>query len=137
MAVIDATGHVLGRLSSDVAKRLLDGEEIVVVNAEKSVITGKRSTIFREYRKMRDIGGLRGGPKFPRRPDLLLRRTIRGMVPHRKPRGRAAMKRLRVYMSVPPEYVETETETVERALHRGEAACVDLAEVSRELGSKF
>jgi large subunit ribosomal protein L13 len=137
MAVVDATGHVLGRLSSHVAKRLLEGEEIVIVNAEKVVITGKRQAILGEYRKMREIGGQRGGPKFPRRPDLILRRTVRGMVPHRKPRGRTAMKRLRVYMGVPDEYEGEELETIDDARHRGAVTSLNLGEVCRELGFKI
>src|SRR5256885_11680767 len=50
MPVVDATGHVVGRLAAVVAKRLLNGEEIVVVNAEKAIVTGRKSVVFGEYR---------------------------------------------------------------------------------------
>ncbi|TLZ90863.1 MAG: 50S ribosomal protein L13, partial [Methanobacteriota archaeon] len=109
MPTIDATGHVVGRLASILAKRLLNGEEIVIVNAEKAIVTGKRSVVFNEYRTRHQRGSttsrMRGiGPNYPRRPDLMLRRTISRMMPYQQPRGREALKRLRVYLSVPEAY---------------------------------
>src|SRR3989475_565244 len=105
MPTIDATGHVVGRLASVLAKRLLNGEEIVVVNAEKAIVTGKRSVVFQEYRTRHQRGStasrMRGiGPAYPRRPDLILRRTISRMMPYQQPRGRDALKRLRGYLPV-------------------------------------
>src|SRR3989337_1194908 len=95
MVTIDATGHVVGRLSSVIAKRLLNGEEVVVVNAEKAIVTGRRSVVLAEYRKRRRRGSttsrMRGiGPFYPRKPDMMLRRTISRMVPHQQARGREA-----------------------------------------------
>ena len=42
MIVIDASGHILGRLSTNVAKRILNGEDVIVVNAEKAIIIGPK-----------------------------------------------------------------------------------------------
>ena len=77
MAVIDATGSVLGRLASVVAKRLLEGEEIVVVNAEHAIISGGRVSVFNEYKVIRDIGSQMSGPFFPRMPDKIGVRIMR------------------------------------------------------------
>src|SRR5439155_19129349 len=56
MAIVDATGHVVGRLASVLAKRLLNGEEIVVVNAEKAIVTGRKKVVFEEYRARHQRG---------------------------------------------------------------------------------
>ncbi|OGS61566.1 MAG: 50S ribosomal protein L13 [Euryarchaeota archaeon RBG_19FT_COMBO_69_17] len=142
MAVIDATGHVVGRLSSVVAKRLLNGEEIVVVNAEKAIVTGRRKTVLAEYTKRRNRGSttsrMRGiGPFYPKRPDMILRRTISRMLPNQQPRGREALKRLRVHIDVPEAYKGQTFEIVEVAKRAPQGPVLSLGEVSRQLGSKF
>lgn len=102
--IVDASDLVLGRAASLIAKRLLSGESIVVVNAEKSVVTGSRQSVLEIYRANRARGSVRSGPHFPRYPDRIFRRTVRGMLPHLKPRGRDAFDRLEVHIGVPPEY---------------------------------
>ncbi len=140
--IIDGTGHVLGRLSSEVAKRILRGEEVVVVNAEKTIITGTRSRVFRVYLAKRQRGStasrMRGiGPLFPRRPDMILRRTISRMVPHQQAKGREALKRLRVYMDVPAQFKAGPFETIPTAKRPPQGPVMSLGEISRMLGSKF
>ncbi len=142
MPVIDATGHVVGRLASVLAKRLLNGEEIVVVNAEKAIVTGRRRVVFEEYRTRHQRGStasrMRGiGPNYPRRPDMILRRTISRMMPYQQPRGRTALKRLRVYLSVPDEFKEKPLETIEVAKRPPQGPYMSLGEIATLLGSKF
>ena len=142
MAVVDATGHVVGRLASVLAKRLLNGEEIVVVNAEKAIVTGKKSVVFQEYRARHQRGStasrMRGiGPNYPRRPDMILRRTISRMMPYQKARGRTALKRLRVYLSVPDDFKEKPQETIDEAKRPPQGPYMSLGEIARLLGSKF
>ena len=91
MIVVDATGLVLGRLASVTAKSLLAGEEIKIVNAEKTLITGRKEFIFGDYGQTRTRGGKWRGPYFPRRPEMILKRTVRGMLPHKMRRGRDAI----------------------------------------------
>ncbi|MEM4524429.1 MAG: 50S ribosomal protein L13, partial [Archaeoglobaceae archaeon] len=79
--VINAEGHILGRLCSVIAKRLLMGERIVVVNAEKAVITGNKANIFERYKEKYDRGSKEKGPYFPRHPEKIFKRTVRGMLP--------------------------------------------------------
>jgi len=106
--IIDASGHVVGRLASQVAKRLLNGEKIVIVNAEKAVIIGSRKSIIDKYMKKLEwrtyYNPEKRGPKIPRRPDTILKRSIRGMIPYKKTRGREALKRLKVYIGIPEKY---------------------------------
>ncbi len=142
MPILDATGHVLGRFASVVAKRLLSGEEIVVVNAEKALVTGRRRVILEEYRKRRGRGSttsrMRGkGPYYPRRPDMLLRHTISRMIPYQKAQGREALKRLRVYIAVPESYKDERFEAVEGAKRLPRGPVMSLAEIAQELGSRF
>lgn len=141
MPVIDATGHVVGRLASVIAKRLLNGEELVIVNAENAIVTGRRSVVLGEYRARRGRGSttsrMRGiGPFYPRRADMLLRRTISRMLPHQQARGRDALKRLRVYLSVPDEYKDKPLEIVEVAKRPPQGPVLSLGEISKLLGSK-
>lgn len=111
MKVVDATGAPLGRLSSLLAKQLLDGEEIAVINAEKAVIVGSRREIEKRYRRKREVGGTkRKGPFFPRMPDQILKRTVRGMLPYQQPRGRTALKNLKTYIGVPEQFAEESAE---------------------------
>jgi large subunit ribosomal protein L13 len=142
MPVIDATGHVIGRMASVVAKRLLNGEEIVIVNAEKAIITGRREVVMAEYLKRRRRGSttsrMRGiGPLYPRRPDMIMRRTISRMVPHQQARGRDAIKRLRVYMDIPDAFKGQTFEIIAVAKRPLQGPSMSLGEVSRLLGSKF
>ncbi|MHC1584820.1 MAG: 50S ribosomal protein L13 [Candidatus Syntropharchaeia archaeon] len=139
MKVIDADGLILGRLASITAKRLLNGESIVIVNAEKAIISGSKVTTFEEYRTMREKGSKEKGPYFPRMPDRILKRTVRGMLPYKKARGREALSRLRVYIGVPDEYKDIEKESIEEA-HMNRLSSfkyIKLGELSRKLGAKF
>ena len=104
MKVYNGDGYILGRFSSVVAKDLLNGEHVVVLNAEKLFITGSKKDIFSKYLKRRQVlchQNPEHGPKWPKKPDLLVRRIIRGMLPYKKPRGKIAFRRLKVYMGIP------------------------------------
>ncbi|QZA87802.1 50S ribosomal protein L13 [Salinarchaeum sp. IM2453] len=98
--VIDARDCILGRVASQVAQRALDGERVAVVNAERAVITGREEQVMEKFRKRRDLGSDRG-PYYPKRPDRIFKRSIRGMLPHKKQRGRDAFERVRVYVGDP------------------------------------
>jgi large subunit ribosomal protein L13 len=103
---IDATNQIAGRLSSNVAKLVLSGKRVVVVNAEKSLISGSRTSVVNEWKEKLELSSRVNpiyGPIHPRRPDNILRRMVRGMVPRKKSKGVTAMKRLRVYIGVPEE----------------------------------
>jgi large subunit ribosomal protein L13 len=113
--ILDATGLIMGRVSSVVSKRLLQGEQVIIVNAEKAIISGRRVSHVKEARLFLEAGHKGHGPYHPRRPDLIIRRVIRGMLPWRKPRGKAAYKRLRVFMGVPEELKSKTLETIPQA----------------------
>jgi len=135
--LVDATGLVLGRAASIIAKRLLNGETIVVLNAEKSIVTGSRTEVIAHYTAARARGSVRSGPHFPRYPDRIFRRTVRGMLPHLKTRGKVAFRRLQVHIGVPPEYAGRAAETIEGAKARPAVRPpVTLADVTKLLGAR-
>ncbi|MFC2154225.1 50S ribosomal protein L13 [Candidatus Altiarchaeota archaeon] len=107
--IINAEGQVLGRMCTFVAKQALLGREVIVVNAEKAIVTGNKETILnRQLAKLeiRNKGNYRKGPFHQRRPDRFVRRTIRGMLPFKQERGRQAMKKIQVYMGIPHEEIK-------------------------------
>ena len=104
--VIDASGTILGRLASYAAKQVLSGNEIVIVNAEKAIISGRKQRIINDFKQhlgFRTLGSQKKAPKHPRRPDTYVRRVIRGMLPWKKARGQNAFRRLKVYISTPED----------------------------------
>lgn len=102
--IIDAENAVLGRLSSFLAKKALLGKEIRIVNSEKAIVQGKEKDILEKYREKRARGGYGKGPKFPTSPDMIVKRTIRNMLPYKQARGREALKRIRCYKGIPKEF---------------------------------
>lgn len=134
--VIDADGNVLGRLCTSVAKRILKGEEVVVVNAEKAIVTGNKEDILAQYKQKKDRGKVIHGPFYPRRADLILKRTVRGMLPWDRPKGRDAYRLLKVYVGVPKELEAVEKLKLMGATNLSRDRYVTLSEVSEHLGSK-
>ncbi|MFN3384878.1 MAG: 50S ribosomal protein L13 [Archaeoglobaceae archaeon] len=135
--VIDAEGHILGRLCSVIARRLLSGEKIVVVNAEKAIVTGSKANVFQRYKDKYDRGSKEKGPYFPRHPERIFKRTVRGMLPWDSRRGREAYRRLRVFIGVPEELKGKEFEKIEDALFEKVSKTekfVMLEEISKHLG---
>ncbi len=87
---VNAEGLIVGRMCSKVAKRLLNGEEVIILNAEKAVFSGKKKSKVLEAHKFLEVGAPMRGPFHYRRPDRFLRKTVRGMVPFKLPKGKSA-----------------------------------------------
>ncbi len=137
MIVIDGTNQKLGRLSTYVAKKLLLGEQVVIVNAEKVVIIGKPTTVFQHYDQKFKRGHVVKGPFFPKRADLILKRTIRGMLPFKTTRGREAYERVRCYVGVPEEFKDSKMVQVPGADYHYNEVAVTLLDVSKYLGYHY
>ncbi|MEE3310765.1 MAG: 50S ribosomal protein L13 [Candidatus Thermoplasmatota archaeon] len=144
--VYNAEDKVLGRLASTVAKQLISakkaGEDtrVIIVNAEKAIVTGKRTSVMSDYRAKYELNHARKGPFFPRMPDQILKRTVRGMLPYQKnSSGRGALRALRVEIGTPsdlsgdlPDGCEWgDSSKIERPLPQ---RFVRLGEISKELG---
>ncbi len=139
VTIIDASGLLLGRMASVVAKRALSGEKIAIVNAEHAVVSGSRAQVIAHYNRKRRRGSREGGPFFPRRPDHIVKRTIRGMLPYKRRRGVAAFKNVRVYVGVPAEFEGKKAETLEEAYidRLSSPRYVTIGAVSTSLGAKY
>ena len=139
--IINGEGLIMGRLASTISKKLLEGEEIVVLNAEKIIISGTKEWAYARYKQRLDRASISNprkmGPKYPRRPDDIFRRTVRGMLPYRKTTGRKAFKGLKVFVGVPSEYEGSEMFKVQEAEPKNVTKAIELGKVSKLLGSKF
>jgi large subunit ribosomal protein L13 len=117
--VVDAAGKTLGRLSTELARRLrgkhkpeftphMDaGDYLVVVNAEKITVTGNKLDEKIYYRHSGYPGGLRERTlreQLDRQPTEVLRKAVKGMLPRNK-LGRAQLTKLKIYVG--PEHPHT------------------------------
>ncbi|MDY6773868.1 MAG: 50S ribosomal protein L13 [Candidatus Nanohaloarchaea archaeon] len=111
---VDAEGKILGRLASYAAEKVKDGEELNIVNSEKAVISGTPEQVFGDYRERRERGSKEKGPRYPKAPERILKRTVKGMLPDNAD-GREAFKRLKTYRGNPEgrETEELDVKTVE------------------------
>ena len=137
--VVDATDHIAGRLSSHVAKLLLKGNRVSLVNCEKIMLSGTRANIIKEYREFLEINSIinpKHGPVHYRRPDTLIRKMIRGMLPYeKKPSGIEAHKRLRTYIGSPKELKSFEKIQFEKAkIKKSPSNYTTMGEVGRVIG---
>lgn len=111
MIVINAKDQVAGRIAARVAKLLLNGEDVAVVNSEQAIVSGLLRTSVETMNSRRGQKNKRDpeeGPKYPSLPHLFLRRIVRGMLPKKSQRGRDALHKLRCYTGV-PESVDVAT----------------------------
>ena len=106
--IIDGTGAVFGRICSFTAKKALEGNEVIIVNSEKTIMTGNKKDTIAKYSSIRKKGGhSQKGPKLSNVPHRILKRAIRGMLPdHRKGQGKETLKRIKCYDGMPEEFKE-------------------------------
>lgn len=137
--IVDGEGMVLGRLASLVAKSLLEGNRVTVVNVEKVVVSGDPKMVIDSYK--RTVLGVRSHyshkwrPKRPRSPTRIFKRTVWGMLPKGNKRGREALKRLRVYIGIPEELKGRELARFREAdSSRLAGKRVELGRIAKELG---
>jgi large subunit ribosomal protein L13 len=135
VTVIDAKNHIFGRLASNVAERIINGEEIVILNAEAIIITGAKEMVFAQFKAKVDRGQIRKGPYYPRRADLLFKRTVRGMIPWTTTTGREAYRRIHVFVGCPEQFNDVEKQTVEEAMRLRTGKFTTLGAVAKFLGS--
>merc|ERR1711874_106932 len=137
-------GHMLGRLASTVAKLILDGQKVVVVRCEE---VNQSGNFYRNKLKYLDFLRKRcnvlpaRGPFHFRAPGQMFRRTVRGMIPHKTERGKAALKRLQAFEGVPPPYDKKKKMVMPTALRtlrlkQGRKFC-SLGRLGHEVGWKY
>ena len=109
--ILDATNKPLGRLASEAARLLrgkhkpiftphIDtGDHVIVINAEKVILTGNKPQKKMYYRHSRFPGGLKTmdyQTLLAKKPELAIEKAVKGMIPHNR-LGRAMMKKIRIY----------------------------------------
>ncbi len=104
MKIYDAESQIVGRLATRIAKDLLNGERVIVVNVEKAILSGNPKVKVKEYLQRIHRGDPHKGPFFPKTPEGIFKRAVRGMLPWKKAKGREAFKRLRVHIGIPEEF---------------------------------
>jgi large subunit ribosomal protein L13 len=140
MILVNADGLVLGRVASFCAKRAMKGEDIVVVNAEKAIVTGSKRDLLQRFHQRFGLsvkGNPRKGPKASRMPDLILRSSVKGMLPTKRRSGREALGRVKVFIGVPREFEGKRFEELHEAKGRGVKNFMLLGELSGLLGAKW
>ncbi len=139
IVVVDSSNQVLGRMASRIAKMLLEGKKVYVVNAEKAVLSGDPKRVIDGYLKMFSVQTYRNperqGIRRERAPQNIVKGAVKGMLPITKPKGRKALKNLRVYVGVPPELQGRKTLRFEDAdASKLKTKYIYVEQLSRRLG---
>jgi large subunit ribosomal protein L13Ae len=118
--VVDAKGHLVGRLASKIAKELLNGQKVTVVRCEQLIKSGslfRNQLAFKEFlNKKRNTNPRKSSVFHYRAPSRIFWRAVRGMIPHKIARGAAAMGRLKVFDGIPYPYDHKKRMVVPEAL---------------------
>lgn len=137
---VDATNCIAGRICSHVSKILLQGKMVSVVNADKAMLSGNKYATIQAYKKDLEVSSATNpvhGPFHPRRPDTILTRMVRGMLPKRKPNGKVALKKLRVYNGIPERLKKAEFETFDDCkITKSSSYYVTVGEIAKQIGWK-
>lgn len=129
--VIDASEGVLGRIASYAAKQALLGKVVAIVNSENALITGQKLMVLEQYKIARGRGGSSlKGPNISKKPEMLMKRTVRGMLSYKEGRGAAALDNVRCYVGVPKEFENIKPVTLKKEL---KTKAITLKELSRIL----
>jgi large subunit ribosomal protein L13 len=127
-------------MCSHVSKLLLQGNKVTIVNAEKAMLSGNRYKTIDSYKEHLEINSVTNpihGPFHPRRPDTILSKMVRGMIPKRKPDGMTAFKRLRVYMGIPQDMKDAKMNSFEDSkITKPQSYYISIAEVAKQIGWK-
>jgi large subunit ribosomal protein L13 len=138
--LVDATGCIAGRMCSHVSKLLLKGNRVTIVNSEKAMLSGNRYKTIDLYKEFLEINSVTNpihGPFHPRRPDTMLTKMVRGMVPKTKTSGIEAFKRLRVYIGIPDQFMNKKAESMEDSkITRPPAKYISVGDVAKQIGWK-
>ena len=138
--VVDAANCIVGRMCSHVSKLLLQGNRVAIVNAEKAMLSGNRYktiSLYKEHLEINSVTNPIHGPFHPRRPDTILTKMVRGMIPKSKASGIEAFKRLRVYIGIPEELKNIESESFNDSMITKPASYyITVGDVAKQIGWK-
>ncbi len=98
--IYDGENAIFGRLASVVAKDLLKGNYVDIINCEEIIVSGDKKLFAKKILMKREMGsgGSLKGPKYIRVADRLVKRMVRGMLPRDRMKGQDAIRRLKCYI---------------------------------------
>lgn len=99
--IIDGKDQVMGRLASQIVKLLQQGEKLEVLNANDIIISGNSKKIREKFYRKKEMGDPHHGPYFSKEPYKIFKRSVRGMLPYKKNKGRKALENLKVFNGNP------------------------------------
>jgi large subunit ribosomal protein L13 len=139
MIAINAENQIIGRIASFAAKKALLGEKVNIINCEKAVMTGNRTDILAKYKRKRELGSALMGPIYLRKPEMIMKRIIRGMLPYKKEKGENAFKNIMCYRGTldeikPESLVKVPGADISKV---PSLKYIKLGEISKMLGAKF
>ncbi|MEM4367270.1 MAG: 50S ribosomal protein L13 [Candidatus Anstonellales archaeon] len=137
MKIYDCEGLILGRAATQIAKEIIKGEEVAVVNCEKMLISNPEfaEKRYKQKRSLQYKADPEKSPKYPKIPHLFVKKSISGMVPRKKMKGRNALKKLMVYEGVPEEFKGKEMLSIEAAKVKNEdVKYITVYELCKKLG---
>lgn len=140
MMVINAENKIMGRIASYAAEQALLGQTVHIINSEKTLVTGPRAYNIENLAKHLDLtvkGNPLRSPKYSKMPDQILRICIRGMLPKKSLRGKAAWKRVRTYIGIPANLKDQSIFDVPHANPNRHIKTMTLAELSERMGAHF
>ena len=136
--IVDAKGLVAGRLASKIAKKLINGESIIIINGDAAVVVGNESAIMPKVRQRVDAAVKSNphyGPKYDRIPSKILRRMVKGMLPNKKRTAERLIDNLKVYNDNPKNLEKAET--IEDVKCNEKHDFMTLKEVAKQLGGTW
>jgi large subunit ribosomal protein L13 len=138
--IVDATDCIAGRMCSRVSKLLLKGNRVSIVNSENAMLSGdkyKTIDLYKEFLEINSVTNPVHGPFHPRRPDTILTKMVRGMIPKTKTSGIEAFKRLRVYIGTPHGLTIRKIESFEDTkITKSPSRYISVGEVAKQIGWK-
>lgn len=118
--IVDATGHVAGKLAANVAKKLLEGFEVYVVSCENAILTGPLERRIGKYKSWKNkrciVNPMRGAFSY-KEPSKFFFKILRTMVRRKSNRGGEALRRLECYDSIPNQFLCSKKIIFPNALH--------------------
>jgi ribosomal protein uL13 len=139
MIIYDAKNAVVGRLAAKVAKDLLNGEEVEVINVSQMVLSGKpeyHKNQLQIHRAMVDKKDPQKVEKFPRIPYMLFKKSVSGMLPKKSQRGRDALKKLKAHDGVPIGVDVSKAQVYELAIKTDLTKSITLEDLCKAFGYK-
>lgn len=135
--IIDAKESILGRLGTYVAKQALLGNKVDVINCEEAIISGSKQAILYEYVRRLKRKAPTKAPYFYRGADMLVKRTIRGMLPFKRARGRDAFKNIKCYIGVPDNLKNEKALSIENSKsNRLQTDFLKVKDICKAVGGK-